>query len=158
MQQYLPPCRGFPSLRFGRLCSSESLFIIKASLQDVALLKEAAEKLISAKDFERGDVMVMNALGDTLVALADAAPDPDAKKAFLLRGLEQGFSAALRIDRRQPDALIGSAEVELQFGRCDFHSRGNLFPADSLWTLGVVQPCQKIDAFCCLLLCLAPSE
>ena len=63
--------------------------------------------------------MVVNALGDTLVALADAATDPAAKVQLLHQGLEQGYGSALRIDRRHPDALIGSAEVELQLGRCE---------------------------------------
>ena len=79
----------------------------------------AAEKLRSARDFERGDAMVMNALGDTLLALADAASEAATKKAHLHQALQEGFSAALHIDRHQPDALVGSAEVELQSGRCE---------------------------------------
>lgn len=84
------------------------------------MLLEAAEKFRSARDFERGDAMVMNALGDTLVALADATLEAAAKQAQLHQALEEGFGAALHIDRRHPDALVGSAEVQLQLGRCKF--------------------------------------
>ena len=92
---------------------------VKSCLQDKAQLLEAAEKLRSARDFERGDAMVMNALGDTLLALADAAPEAPARKEHLHQALEKGFGAALHIDRRQPDALVGSAETQQQLGRCE---------------------------------------
>lgn len=82
-------------------------------------LKEAAEKLTSAKEFERGDVVIINALGDTLVALAEASVDPAEKRAYLVQGLQQGFGSALHIDRRNPDALVGSAEAEFQLGKCE---------------------------------------
>lgn len=80
-------------------------------------MQEAAEKLRSARDFERGDGMVLNALGDVLVATADVASECETKMQLLQQGLEEGFSAALRIDRRNADALIGSAEIQLQLGR-----------------------------------------
>ena len=63
--------------------------------------------------------MVMNALGDTLLALADAALEAPSKKAHLHQALQEGFGAALHINSRHPDALVGSAEVQLQLGRCE---------------------------------------
>ena len=61
--------------------------------------------------------MVLNALGDTLVACAEMQSGPEAQKQALQQALEEGFRSALRIDRHQTDALIGCAEVELQLGR-----------------------------------------
>ena len=80
-------------------------------------LEEAAEKLRAAKGFERGDTLVMNALGDALVALSECTPDPNTQQGLLQSALSEGYSAALRIDRRNSDALVGTAEVEMQLGR-----------------------------------------
>jgi len=60
---------------------------------------------------------VMNALGDTLVAMSECAPDPSSQQSLLQSALSEGYSAALRIDRRNCDALAGTAEVEMQLGR-----------------------------------------
>jgi hypothetical protein len=80
-------------------------------------LTEAAEKLKAAKDFERGDAMVMNALGDTFVSMAEMAPDPTTQQGLLQNALSEGYSAALRIDRYNSDALVGTAEVEMHLGK-----------------------------------------
>ena len=62
--------------------------------------------------------MAFNALGDALAAQAEAAPDPSTQEALLRRALQEGYSMALSINRQHADALVGTAEVELQTGRC----------------------------------------
>lgn len=89
-------------------------------LQDETALQEAAAKLRAARDFERGDAMVLNALGDTLVALAETQIEAEAQVQALQQALEEGYQSALRIDRHQTDALVGCAEIELQLGRGEF--------------------------------------
>ena len=74
-------------------------------------------RLRSAKELGHSDVMIINALGDTFMALAELLPAGQERVEALRRALEEGFQASLRIDRRQPDALIGSAEARMMLGR-----------------------------------------
>lgn len=80
------------------------------------MMSDAIGRLKDAAAFNRGDVAVLNALGDALFALADLS-GPALTQEILERALQEGFQAALLIDRNQSDALIGVAEVNLQLGR-----------------------------------------
>ena len=111
-----------PQVRYRLLKATEGTITSKSAVQDSVALKEAAEKLKAAKGFERGDTLVMNALGDALVALAECAPDSNAQQGLLQSALSEGYAAALRVDRRNSDALVGTAEVEMQLGRGASHS------------------------------------
>ncbi len=70
------------------------------------LLDEAIKSLHAAAEFSRADVAPLNALGDALVARAERAQGPDAA-AHLRDAVEQGYGAALRIDRANTDGLVG---------------------------------------------------
>lgn len=74
-------------------------------------------KLKDSASFNRGDAAVFIALGDAFLALAELAGEPAAELALLQRALREGFSAALHIDRNQADAVVGTAEAELQLGK-----------------------------------------
>lgn len=84
-------------------------------LQNAALaassLEEAAARLRESIAFNRGDPQPHNALGDTLVARAESASDATETLACYNAALGEGYSAALRLDARNSDALVGTAEV-----------------------------------------------
>lgn len=85
--------------------------------QDHALalssLEGAAQRLREAIAFSRGDPQPHNALGDTLMARADLAGDPSEALGFLNASLQEGYSAALRLNSQDANAHVGSAEVLL---------------------------------------------
>ena len=83
--------------------------------QSLALssLEGAAQRLQEAIAFSRGDPHPHNALGDTLMARADLAGDPSKALAFLNASLQEGYSAALRLNSQDANAHVGSAEVLL---------------------------------------------
>ncbi len=62
--------------------------------------------------FNRGDPQPHNALGDTFVARAESASDATETLACYNAALGEGYSAALRLDARNSDALVGTAEVQ----------------------------------------------
>lgn len=74
-------------------------------------------RLRSAKELGHSDVTIIVALGDTLLSLAEETRDTNERFEALKAAQSEGFHAALEIDRRQPDALIGSAETEMLLGR-----------------------------------------
>ena len=86
-------------------------------LQDQSLalssLEGAAQRLREAIAFSRGDPQPHNALGDTLMARADLAGDPSEALGFLHASLQEGYSAALRLNSQDANAHVGSAEVRL---------------------------------------------
>ena len=83
--------------------------------QSLALssLEGAAQRLREAIAFSRGDPQPHNALGDTLMARADLARDPSQALGFLNASLQEGYSAALRLNSQDANARVGSAEVLL---------------------------------------------
>ncbi|CAI5471101.1 unnamed protein product [Closterium sp. Yama58-4] len=96
--------------------------------QEVRLLTEAAEKLQRAADFQPTDIASRLALGEVLSAQAEvlsaqragsALPSATLQQALhlLSLSLSRGFSAALRIDSRHPEALLGAADVHLSAAR-----------------------------------------
>ncbi|CAI5489494.1 unnamed protein product [Closterium sp. Naga37s-1] len=96
--------------------------------QEVRLLTEAAEKLQRAADFQPTDIASRLALGEVLSAQgevlsaqrAQSASSPAALQEalhLLSLSLSRGFSAALRIDSRHPEALLGAADVHLSAAR-----------------------------------------
>lgn len=74
-------------------------------------LTEAAARLREAVAFNRGDPQPHNALADTLVARAESAASPTEALSCYNAALEEGYSAALRLNGRDPDGLVGTAEV-----------------------------------------------
>ena len=96
--------------------------------QDTKALEEAVGKLKDAARFNRGDAGVLNALGDALFALADLAA-PASRRSLLEQALQEGFRAALHIDRNQSDALVGTAEVNLQLGHRECIPAPSFLPA-----------------------------
>jgi hypothetical protein len=85
-------------------------------LQDGAVaessLEEAAARLRESISFSRGDLQPHNALGDALLACADRVSHERLQALSLLRAaLDEGFSAALRLNGRDANALVGTAEV-----------------------------------------------
>ena len=74
-------------------------------------LTEAAARLREAAAFNRGDPQPHNALADTLVARAESAASPTEALSCYNAALEEGYSAALRLNGRDPDGLVGTAEV-----------------------------------------------
>ncbi|CAI5534547.1 unnamed protein product [Closterium sp. Naga37s-1] len=96
--------------------------------QEVRLLTEAAEKLQRAADFQPTDIASRLALGEVLSAQGEvlsaqraesALPSATLQEALhlLSLSLSRGFSAALRIDSRHPEALLGAADVHLSAAR-----------------------------------------
>lgn len=62
----------------------------------------------------------MLALGDTLCAAGDAvlaAGTPAAAPALYRRAMEDGYGAALRLDQRCSDALLGLGEAQVSLGK-----------------------------------------
>ncbi|CAI5523595.1 unnamed protein product [Closterium sp. Naga37s-1] len=96
--------------------------------QEVRLLTEAAEKLQRAADFQPTDIASRLALGEVLSAQGEVLSARRAQSAssssslqealhLLSLSLSRGFSAALRIDSRHPEALLGAADVHLSAAR-----------------------------------------
>ena len=89
---------------------------LQNALQNAALaassLEEAAARLRESLAFNRGDPQPHNALGDTLVACAESASVATETLACYNAALGEGYSAALRLDSRNSDALVGTAEVQ----------------------------------------------
>ena len=93
---------------------------------DPALLATAAARFREAAAFGRGDPAPLTGLGDTLVEMAGAAadvagsglPGADPESAALLAtALEDGYCAALALDRRFADAHAGAGDVRLAQSR-----------------------------------------
>lgn len=85
-----------------------------------AAFEEAATRLKASIGFNRADVAPMNAMGDVRLAQSEllaAAADPTAAAAAALAALEEGYSPALQVSSREPNALIGTAEVHAQLGK-----------------------------------------
>ncbi|BDA41286.1 hypothetical protein COCOBI_02-0660 [Coccomyxa sp. Obi] len=80
-------------------------------------LEEAAVRLRESVAFNRGDPQPHNALGDTLVARAESTSDTTETLACYNAALGEGYSAALRLDARNSDALVGTAEVNSALGK-----------------------------------------
>ena len=80
-------------------------------------MQEAVMRLRSAKELGHSEIGIINALGDTFLALAELLPSGEERSQALRQAQEEGFGAAMLIDRRNPDALIGAAEVEMLMGR-----------------------------------------
>jgi tetratricopeptide (TPR) repeat protein len=109
----------------GLLCNwGAGLLAAAARAQDpgaaIALLEEAAQRLRESIAFDRGDVAPHNALGDALAALAEHAArrgDAAGAAAALRQALDAGYSAALRINSGNAEALVGTAEVQAQMAK-----------------------------------------
>ena len=87
-----------------------------------AHLNEAKNRLLHAISFARGDPAPMCALGEVCSLQAEHSlqhdpADAAGAAAQLQAALEQGYGAALRIDRACPDALVGVAEVHALLGK-----------------------------------------
>lgn len=63
-------------------------------------------------------MVIVNALGDALSARAQLMSNID-RLSGLQQAIAEGYSIALAVDRNQPDALVGCAEVEYQIGLCE---------------------------------------
>ncbi|CAI7878940.1 unnamed protein product [Closterium sp. NIES-54] len=95
--------------------------------QEVRLLTEAAERLQRAADFQPTDIASRLALGEVLSAQGEVLSARRAQSSsssslqealhLLSLSLSRGFSAALRIDSRHPEALLGAADVHLSAAR-----------------------------------------
>ncbi|KAK9813059.1 hypothetical protein WJX72_008231 [[Myrmecia] bisecta] len=96
-------------------------FSIASHTQDGAIrsyaLEESARRLKAAIDFDRADVAPLNALGDVRMAQAEAASSSGEAVPLLQAALHEGYSAALQINARQTDALVGVAEVHAHWGK-----------------------------------------
>lgn len=85
-----------------------------------AAYEESAARLKTSIGFNRADVAPMNAMGDVKLAQSEllaAASNPAAAASAALAALNEGYSAALQISGRDPDALIGTAEAHVQIGK-----------------------------------------
>ena len=83
----------------------------------IPLLEEAATRLRESLSFDRGDPAPHNALGETLVAMAEwFMKRGDLARATLANeaALEEGYGGGLKINASHSDALIGIAEVRAQ--------------------------------------------
>ncbi|EIE25053.1 hypothetical protein COCSUDRAFT_61299 [Coccomyxa subellipsoidea C-169] len=80
-------------------------------------LAEAAARLRESCAFNRGDPQPHNALGDVLAAAAEASSDAMEALGCYNAALDEGYSAALRVNGHDPDGLVGTAEVNTALGK-----------------------------------------
>ena len=107
---------------FQPMNAAKKLLPLQDPGEAAAHLDEAKKRLLHAISFARGDPAPMCALGEvcSLQAEHSLQQDPaDAAEATaqLQAAVEQGYGAALRIDRACPDALVGMAEVHALLGK-----------------------------------------
>ena len=126
--------RACSNLSLKREPNKEAMVLVRSTraansslpLQDpgeaAAHLDEAQSRLLHAISFARGDPAPMCALGEVCSLQAEHSLQQDpadtaGATAQLQAALEQGYGAALRIDRACPDALVGVAEVHALLGK-----------------------------------------
>ena len=102
--------------------AAKSLLPLQDSGEAAAHLDEAKKRLLHAISFARGDPAPMCALGEVCSLQAEHSLQQDPADAAgataqLQAAVEQGYGAALRIDRACPDALVGMAEVHALLGK-----------------------------------------
>ena len=120
----------------GVLTAAESADSVEEALP---LLDEAITRLRESINFDRGDPMPHNALGEALVAKAEWLSKPDtpaydlaAAYSTVKQALDEGYNGALHINANQTDAIVGVAEEQTQQAKIA-QAAGNIELARMSW-------------------------